>query len=111
MRYRAKVLIYCTLLITNPTNTEKNLAFSANFENDVKIGLLKEGQLVGYQTDLKTNIFTIDKGENWIDVVFLGEYAGTNKKYDRLLPNIQIDDKGTVLLTTLGNCDILHCKK
>ena len=86
-----QVLIHCTILVENPTNAERNVTFSANFENDVKIGLLKTAQLDGYQTDLETNSFTINKGDNWIDVVFIGEYAGKNQKHDRLLPDIQMN--------------------
>jgi len=85
-----KVLIYCTILIENPTNAETNITLSANFDNDVKLGLLKESSLDGYQPDLETKTFKLIKGDNWIDVVFIGEYAGKNQKHDRLLPDIQL---------------------
>lgn len=85
-----KVLIHCTLLIENPTKTAIEVKFSANFEEDVNGGLLKKSELDGYQLDLKTKTFKIDKGDNWVDVFFIGEYAGKNQKHDRLLPNIQM---------------------
>lgn len=85
-----KVLIYCTILVKNPTKSETNITLSANFDNDVKLGLLKDASLDGYQSDLETKTFNIIKGDNWIDVVFIGEYAGKNQKHDRLLPDIQL---------------------
>ena len=85
-----KVLIYCTILIENPTNAEADIMLSANFENDVKSGLLKESPLDGYQSDLETKTFKLVEGDNRVDVVFMGEYAGTYQKHDRLLPEIQL---------------------
>lgn len=85
-----KVLIYCTILVKNPTKSETNITLSANFDDDVKLGLLKDPSLDGYQPDLKTKTFKLIKGDNWIDVVFIGEYAGKNQKHDRLLPDIQL---------------------
>lgn len=85
-----KVLIYCTILIKNPTNAEANITLSANFDKDVKLGLLKESSLDGYQPDLETKTFKLIKGDNWIDVVFIGDYAGKYQKHDRLLPDIQM---------------------
>lgn len=85
-----KVLIYCTILIKNPTNTETNISLSANFDDDAKYGLLKEATLDGYQSDLETKIFKLIKGDNWIDVVFIGKHSGNSHKHDRLLPDIQM---------------------
>lgn len=85
-----KVLIYCTILVKNPTKAETTITLSANFDNDVKMGLLKESSLDGYQSNLETKTFKLNKGDNWIDVVFIGEYAGKNQKHDRLLPDIQM---------------------
>ncbi len=85
-----QVLIYCTILIENPTKSEANITLSANFDDDVKLGLLEEASLDGYQPDLETKTFKLIKGDNWIDVVFIGDYAGKNQKHDRLLPDIQL---------------------
>ena len=85
-----KVLIYCTILVKNPTKAETTITLSANFDDDVKLGLLKDASLDGYQSDLETKTFKLNKGDNWIDVVFIGEYAGKNQKHDRLLPDIQM---------------------
>ncbi len=61
------VLIYCTLLIENPTNSDANITLSANFDDDVKLGLLKYASLDGYQSDLETKTFKLIKGDNWIE--------------------------------------------
>ncbi|MBR2861299.1 MAG: hypothetical protein IKB86_05630 [Clostridia bacterium] len=85
-----KVYIYCSLMIDNFTESERKISLTASFKNDARIGLLKESVIEGYSIDTKTNVFYLRKGENRLEVVFVGEYAGTNQKYDRLLPDIQI---------------------
>ena len=46
-----------------------------------------------YSSDLETAEFKLEKGDNWIEVVFIGDYAGKNQKYDRLLPEIKISEE------------------
>ena len=86
-----KVYIYCNLLIKNSDKTNAKIAISGVFDNDVKSGLLKQSLLSGYTSDLETTEFNLEKGNNWIEVVFVGDYAGRNQKYDRLLPEIRIN--------------------
>ena len=86
-----KVYIYCNLLIKNPNNDDTKIALSGVFENDVKNGLLKKSPLNGYASDCETTEFKLEKGDNWIEVIFIGDYAGKNQKYDRLLPEIIIN--------------------
>ena len=88
-----KVYIYCNVLIKNPNEGSAKIALSGVFENDVKNGLLKEPLLNGYSSDLETAEFKLEKGDNWIEVVFIGDYAGKNQKYDRLLPEIKISEE------------------
>ena len=85
-----KVYIYCTLFIENKSDTEKVISLKASFEKDVETGLLKEALVSGYSLDESTQEFQLKKGENQLDVVFVGEYAGVDKKHDRLLPDIEI---------------------
>ena len=87
-----KVYIYCTLFIENKSDTEKVISLKASFEKDVEIGLLKEALVSGYSLDESTQEFQLKKGENQLDVVFVGEYAGVDKKNDRLLPDIEITE-------------------
>ena len=87
-----KVYIYCTLFIENKSNTEKVISLNASFEKDVELGLLKEALVSGYSLDEGTQEFTLQKGENQLDVVLIGKYAGADKKHDRLLPDIEITE-------------------
>lgn len=85
-----KVYIYCTLFIDNPTEAEKSIALQALLENDVENGLLKEALIDAYSIDENTKHFQLQKGENRLEVVFIGEHAGGYKKHDRALPVIKI---------------------
>lgn len=85
-----KVYIYCTLFIENLQDSQKTVELKATFEDDAKNGLLKNASLYGYATDKSTKNFKLHSGENKIEVVFIGDFAGTNKKQDRLLPDIEI---------------------
>lgn len=48
--------------------------------------------LTGYASDLETTEFNLENGDNRIEVVFIGDYAGKSQKYDRLLPQIKISE-------------------
>lgn len=85
-----KVYIYCTLYIENLAGEEKNVQLKALLKNDVKNGLLKEALIDGYSIDETTQCFQLQKGENCLEVVFIGEHAGGEQKYDRTLPDIKI---------------------
>ena len=85
-----KVYIYCTLFIENQSDIEKNVVLKASLDNDAKNGLLKEAVIDGYSVDGSTKTFKLKAGENQIDVVFIGDYAGNEEKIDRLLPDIEI---------------------
>ena len=87
-----KVYIYCTLFIENKSDTEKVISLKASFEKDVENGLLKEALVSGYSLDESTQEFKLQKGENQLDVAFIGKHAGIDKKHDRLLPNIEITE-------------------
>ena len=87
-----KVYIHCSVLVKNPGNDNAKISLSGVFENDKKIGLLKEELLNGYSDDCETTEFNLKRGDNRIEVVFIGDYAGTNQKYDRLLPRIIINE-------------------
>ncbi|MBE7059630.1 MAG: hypothetical protein E7389_02265 [Ruminococcaceae bacterium] len=87
-----KVYIYCSVLIKNPNKDVAKIELSGVFKNDVKNGLLKESLLSGYASDCETTEFNLKNGDNRIEVVFIGNYAGKNQKYDRLLPDINISE-------------------
>ena len=85
------VYIECELLVKNSTGSEKVIEIIGHFDKDVENGLLKNGELNGYQGEKREIV--ISGGESWITVVFRGEHAGGDKKYDRNLPEIQIISK------------------
>lgn len=85
-----KVYIHCNILIKNPNQNEVNVALAGTFNDDAENGLLKNPILDGYSSNCQTKTFILQRGDNWLDVVFIGEYAGKNQKCDRLLPEIQI---------------------
>lgn len=87
-----KVYIYCNVLIKNPNKDGTKITLNGVFEDDVKNGLLKESLLTGYASDFETTEFGLQKGDNRIEVVFIGDYAGKEQKYDRLLPEIKITE-------------------
>ena len=87
-----KVYIYCTLFIENKWDTEKVISLKASFEKDAENGLLKKTLISGYSLDESVQEFQLKKGENKLDVVFIGEHADVGKKHDRLLPDIKITE-------------------
>lgn len=87
-----KVYLYCTLFVENSSKTERTVTLKASFEADVKNGLLKEALTVGYSFAEGAEEFRLQKGENQIDVVFIGEHAGGDQKHDRRLPDIMIEE-------------------
>ena len=84
------VYITCFLSINN--SGEKTLVkITATSEEDVAVGLLSDPNLVGWDEDLTSDCFELEKGVNEIVIVFAGKYGGTEIKQDRNLPeNINI---------------------
>ena len=86
-----KVIIKCYYVIYNHTDTTYYIQLRANFEDDQKLGLLKESQLYA-----KINIedddtyLEISPGENKLDVVYVGTFAGIKQRVNRLLPDTDI---------------------
>jgi len=87
-----KVYIYCSLLIENKAECEKNIALTAVLADDAENGLLGEAEAWGYSLDLTSTAFCLGQGENRLDVVFVGQHAGGDQKHDRLLPPIRITE-------------------
>jgi ribosomal protein S8 len=83
-----KVYIECKITIKN--NTVKNIKYGINaiFKDDVRIGLLKNEILEGYNEDLLNNIFNISANETikYQKIIFIGDFAGNYIKHDRALP-------------------------
>lgn len=86
-----KVYIKCELTIKNYSSVDKSFQLSAILKDDVKLGLLKSENLKGYNQELTNDKFTIEKKTTeTFSVIFVGDFAGTNRKHDRNLPEIVI---------------------
>lgn len=87
-----KVYIKCSITLKNTYKTDKTVRLFANMNDDVNSGLLKQAQIYALNEDGTKSIFTIKgNSKQTYDVIFVGDYAGTNKKHDRLLPDIKIE--------------------
>lgn len=86
-----KVYIECELTLKNSSSNNITFQLNAIMKDDVELGLLKDENLKGYYQDLANDIFTIGKNETkTYSIVFVGDFAGINKKHDRKLPEIVI---------------------
>ena len=86
-----KVYINGGITIRNNTEDELSYSLTANSEADFQSGLLTSAILKGFDENLSTNIFSIGRHEvQTIKIIFVGDYAGYPKKYDRLMPKITI---------------------
>ncbi len=86
-----KVYIDCQVTINNPTNAEKKVNLSANIPDDVKTGLLKAAYVrVTDENGLEKTLVVPARSRKSYDISFVGEYAGTDQKHDRNLPQITI---------------------
>ena len=86
-----QVFIKCHITLTNTFETEKMVNLSAKLPEDVTIGLLKNEEVHVLNEDGLENVFILPaNASKTFDVVFVGEYAGTNQKNDRNLPEINI---------------------
>ena len=75
--------VYINCILTVDSKNDCKISFEGKFEEEVEIGLLTE-------TKIKTAPFDIKKGKQSIDVTFVGDFGGTNKKTNRNLPDITI---------------------
>ena len=86
-----KVYMKCELVIQNTYNINKNIKLTATSEKDKQSGLLTDDIMIGYDNNCQTDIFTIVPGTNKLSVYFVGSFGGMEIKYDRLLPQIEIE--------------------
>lgn len=82
------VYISCELSLQNITSKVVSVRINAVSEEDVKTGLLSDPRLTGMSQDTGDTVFTVPPGESiTVFVDFCGEYGGTYRKADRLIPN------------------------
>lgn len=86
-----QVTLYCRLDVVNASDHPCEISLYGDFADDVAGGLLKESRLPAHDVeDTTMTSFRLEPGENKFQVVFLGDFAGTAEKRDRLLPAIEI---------------------
>lgn len=84
-----KVYIYCEVEIRNNSSLDSTCKINALFKEDKELGLLKSGNLAGYNVGKTEDEFFIPSNSNQsFSIVFIGDYAGTYKKSNRELPEI-----------------------
>lgn len=87
-----QVKIKCYITLTNNFDVEKTVHLSAKLPEDVTIGLLKQEKVAALNEDGSQTAFLLPANSSKsFDVVFVGEFAGTNRKHDKLLPEIIIE--------------------
>ena len=90
-----EVFIKCYITLVNKFDVEKTVNLSAKLPEDVAIGLLKNEEIKALNDDGSEMDFTLPPNSSKsFDVVFVGDFAGTYLKYDRLLPEISINIVG-----------------
>ena len=82
-----KAYIGCVMVIKSPRDCDIRLL--GTFPRD-EGKLLKYSSIFGYDTEGGSDTFHLVRGRNRFEVVFIGDYAGTYQKQDRLLPEIEI---------------------
>ena len=82
-----KAYIGCVMIIKSPRNCDIRLL--GTFPKD-EGKLLKYSSIFGYDPESGSDTFHLERGRNRFEVVFIGDYAGTYQKQDRLLPEIEI---------------------
>lgn len=84
------VRIFGRLCLKNSTGEAVSVRIYGNFEEDAG-RLLREALLPACEQDKpEQTVFSLQPGENILAVSFIGTFAGTAQKQDRLLPEILI---------------------
>lgn len=87
-----KVTYQCFLTLVNTSDVKKVVRLFAFSPKDVETGLLKTPRMSMLDNEGNIEGFTIPaQSEFTTGVIFEGEYGGTYKKNDRLLPEIVIE--------------------
>lgn len=82
-----KAYIECNLTIKS--KMDYDVCIEGHFPQD-EGKLLKDRSIYAYDKETGSNRFKLVRGTNKFTVVFVGDYAGTYQKSNRLLPDITI---------------------
>ena len=85
-----EVIIKCVLYIKNTNDYFVEFGINGNFPNDKGV-LLMASHLNGIDSSTGNSHFVLSPyEEKSFEVQFIGAFAGTNQKNDRLLPELEI---------------------
>ena len=82
-----KAYIGCVMVIKSPRDCDIRLL--GTFPRD-EGKLLKYSSVFANDPESESDTFHLERGRNRFEVVFIGDYAGTYQKQNRLLPEIEI---------------------
>lgn len=87
-----EVHIYCVVSLKNNSSSSKEVKLAGNFEKEAENGLLKENNLEAYFIEDNTNSVVIAGNSDikYIEIEFVGEYAGNAALSNRMLPYIEV---------------------
>lgn len=84
-----KVYTKCVVTVRNSGPGRMEFLLYADMDKDARSGLLKNGNLEGYNEALSNERFVLEgKTTETFSVIFVGDYAGSNTKHDRYMPRI-----------------------
>ena len=87
-----KVYIKCHVILTNTYDAEKTVNLSAKLPQDAASGLLKDEKIKALNEDGSQVTFVLPPNSSEsFDVVFVGDFAGYERKYDKHLPEMIIE--------------------
>lgn len=84
------VVIRGHYVIWNRTDRARTVQLRGDFAKDKVLGLVKESTLLAADAETGDTAFALAPGKTELDVVFIGTFAGTEQKADRLLPETDI---------------------
>lgn len=87
-----EVHIYCVVSLKNNSNNIKKVKLIGNFQKEVENGLLKNGSLEANFIEGTANSIIVKENSTvkYIEVEFVGEYAGNPSMSNRNLPYIEV---------------------
>ena len=88
-----KVNIYCTLTFKNKSDKPAVFYLSADFADDLDLGLVTEGLLYGVnKEDGKDTLFLEAYEKKTFEYIFKGDFGGVKRKATRECPDIEIQE-------------------
>ena len=85
------VVVSCHLTIESPGDADVTVEIYGDFSEDAESGLVKESVIKAVSLDdCDVSRLIIPPGRTQLDVVFMGTHGSSEKKQDRLLPEIEI---------------------